>query len=170
MGRPRRRKGGGFRLFLSRVGAFLGIILAIVLTVLISGLLYAGDKVRLAAQGMPSSATLSQEMAGGVTQIYSTDRVLLGEVYTRVHERVDLKDIPQCLLDATIAIEDKRFYEHPGIDLKGIARSIYKNAAGGRRSEGASTLTQQLVRNVILRNREKTVERKLREALLWKRA
>ncbi len=166
MGRPRRRKGGGFRLFLSRVGAFLGIILAIILTVLISSLLYAGDKVRLAAQGMPSSATMSQEMAGGVTQIYSTDRVLLGEVYTRFHERVDLKDVPQRLQDATVAIEDKRFYEHPGIDLKGIARSIYKNAAGGRRSEGASTLTQQLVRNVILRNREKTVERKLREALL----
>ena len=166
MGRPRRRKGGGFRHWMSRLGAFLGILFALVLTALISGLLWAGGRVRRAAQGMPNAASMSQETAGGITQIYSTDRVLLGEIYTRFQEGVSIQDIPQSLRDATIAIEDKRFYEHPGIDLKGIGRALYKNAAGGRRGEGASTLTQQLVRNVILRNREKTMERKLQEALL----
>ncbi len=166
MGRPRRHKGGGFRRWMSRLGAFLGIVFALVLTALISGLLWAGGRVRLAAQNMPNAASMSQETAGGITQIYSTDRVLLGEIYTRFQEQVAFQDIPQSLRDATIAIEDKRFYEHPGIDLKGIGRALYKNAAGGRRGEGASTLTQQLVRNVILRNREKTMERKLQEALL----
>lgn len=166
MGRPRRHKRGGFRLWLRRFGAFLGILSALVLAALISGLLWAGGRVQLATKGMPNATALNQETAGGITQVYSTDKVLLGEIYSRFQEREDLVNIPQTLQDATVSIEDQRFYSHPGIDLRGIARALYKNASGGRRGEGASTLTQQLVRNVILRNREKTVERKLQEALL----
>jgi penicillin-binding protein 1A len=166
MGRPHRRRRGGFRLWVSRLGAFLGVLSALLFAAIISGVLYAGVRVRKVAQAMPDSTALSRETAGGITQIYSTDKVLLGEIYTRFQERVDIDQIPQILRDATISIEDQRFYEHPGIDLRGIARALYKNASGARRGEGASTLTQQLVRNVILRNREKTVERKLQEALL----
>ncbi|WP_395089936.1 transglycosylase domain-containing protein [Armatimonas sp.] len=166
MGRPRRRRKGGFRLWISRFGAFLGILSALILTALISGLLWAGGRVQLATVGMPNATALNQETAGGITQVYSTDKVLLGEIYSRFQEREDLVNIPQTLRDATVSIEDQRFYSHPGIDLRGIVRALYKNASGARRGEGASTLTQQLVRNVILRNREKTERRKLQEALL----
>ena len=66
---------------------------------------------------------------------------------------------------ATVAIEDRRFYEHGGIDVEGIARALWKNVSAGEVVEGGSTITQQLVRNLYI-GRERTVERKLKEACL----
>ena len=66
---------------------------------------------------------------------------------------------------ATVAIEDRRFYAHNGIDAEGIARAIWKNVSAGQVVEGGSTITQQLVRNLYI-GRERTVERKLKEACL----
>ena len=66
---------------------------------------------------------------------------------------------------ATVAIEDRRFYQHDGIDVEGIARALWKNVSAGQVVEGGSTITQQLVRNLYI-GREKTVERKLKEACL----
>jgi membrane peptidoglycan carboxypeptidase len=67
--------------------------------------------------------------------------------------------------EATVAIEDRRFYEHGGIDVEGIARALWKNVNAGEVVEGGSTITQQLVRNLYI-SRERTVERKLKEACL----
>ena len=66
---------------------------------------------------------------------------------------------------ATVAIEDRRFYQHGGIDVEGIARALWKNVNAGQVVEGGSTITQQLVRNLYI-SRERTVERKLKEACL----
>ena len=66
---------------------------------------------------------------------------------------------------ATVAVEDRRFYEHGGIDVEGIARALWKNVNAGEVVEGGSTITQQLVRNLYI-SRERTVERKLKEACL----
>ena len=66
---------------------------------------------------------------------------------------------------ATVAIEDRRFYEHGGLDVEGIARAVWKNVNAGEVVEGGSTITQQLVRNLYI-GRERTVERKLKEACL----
>ena len=66
---------------------------------------------------------------------------------------------------ATVAIEDRRFYQHDGIDVEGIARALWKNVSAGQVVEGGSTITQQLVRNLYI-GREQTVERKLKEACL----
>jgi membrane peptidoglycan carboxypeptidase len=73
--------------------------------------------------------------------------------------------IPQVMKDAIVAIEDRRFYSHPCIDLRAIARSVYVNVIQGSRSQGASTLAQQLARTALL-SREKTFTRKMRELLL----
>ncbi len=78
---------------------------------------------------------------------------------------IEPEDIPQVMKDAIVAIEDRRFYEHNGVDLEGIGRAAQANAAAGGVSQGGSTLTQQYVKNVYLSN-ERTVERKVREALL----
>ncbi len=67
---------------------------------------------------------------------------------------------------ATVAIEDRRFYEHGGIDAEGIARALWKNVNAGEVVQGGSTITQQLVRNLYPVSRERTVERKLKEACL----
>ncbi len=66
---------------------------------------------------------------------------------------------------ATVAIEDRRFYHHGGIDVEGIARALWKNVNAGEVVEGGSTITQQLVRNLYI-GRERTVQRKLKEACL----
>ncbi len=76
-----------------------------------------------------------------------------------------ITDIPADLQHATVAIEDSRFYNHVGIDLRGIGRAVVQNLRTGRVSQGGSTLTQQLARNVYL-TREKKLSRKLQEIIL----
>lgn len=78
-------------------------------------------------------------------------------------ERVVLKDISPLLIKATLAVEDRKFYDHPGFDLKGMARAVLVNLEHMDSKQGASTLTQQLARNLYL-SHEKTLVRKLKEA------
>src|SRR5688572_24824633 len=75
------------------------------------------------------------------------------------------KEVPQHLADAVIAIEDRRFYSHRGVDLRAIVRALARNFNAGEIREGGSTITQQLARTLI-REDERTVRRKLREAVL----
>ncbi len=83
----------------------------------------------------------------------------------RNRQPVPLKRISAWMPKATVAIEDRRFYQHGGIDVEGIARALWKNVSAGQVVEGGSTITQQLVRNLYI-GREQTVERKLKEACL----
>jgi len=82
---------------------------------------------------------------------------------------LDIDNIPQCLKDATIAVEDKNFYIHPGVDITGIARALWINIKGGETIAGGSTITQQVARNLLMSQNERmerTLRRKLREAVL----
>jgi len=82
---------------------------------------------------------------------------------------LSIDNIPQCLKDATIAVEDKNFYTNPGIDLTGIARAMWINIRGGETIAGGSTITQQVARNLLFSEQERTartLRRKLREAVL----
>ncbi|NLP45425.1 MAG: PBP1A family penicillin-binding protein [Epulopiscium sp.] len=88
---------------------------------------------------------------------------LYGDEANRIY--VELDKIPKHLQQAFIAIEDERFYEHFGIDLKGVARAIVKNIKNHSLSEGASTITQQLIKNNVL-SKEKKFERKIQEQYL----
>jgi penicillin-binding protein 1A len=99
------------------------------------------------------------------TIIYSSDNVILGRIYREDRTNVPLNDIPKNLRNATVAIEDRRFYKHSGIDMKGVARAIWQNLRGQRMAQGGSTITQQLARNVYLTQR-KTINRKVQEAVL----
>ncbi|HSE40292.1 MAG TPA: transglycosylase domain-containing protein, partial [Acidobacteriota bacterium] len=78
---------------------------------------------------------------------------------------VKFEDVPRHLVDAVIAIEDRRFYAHSGIDLRSIARALNGNIFGKGRLQGASTITQQLVKNFYL-TKEKSLKRKLNEAAM----
>jgi penicillin-binding protein 1B len=78
---------------------------------------------------------------------------------------VALKDVPQDLIEAVIAVEDQRFYSHYGVDPIGIARALWTNLRRGEVVQGGSTLTQQLVKNLYL-GRERTLRRKLEEAVM----
>ncbi len=78
---------------------------------------------------------------------------------------VTIKELPRYLPQAFVSIEDRRFYSHYGIDPVGIARAVMRNITGGRLSEGGSTLTQQLAKNLFL-TQERTASRKVQEAIL----
>ena len=98
--------------------------------------------------------------------VYAADNSLLGAIPAeRNRQPVPAAKISKWMPKATVAIEDRRFYEHNGVDVEGIARAAYKNLTAQRVVEGGSTITQQLVRNLYI-SRERTVERKLKEACL----
>ncbi len=86
-------------------------------------------------------------------------------MFTQDRVEIPVIDMPKHLLDAVVAVEDDRFYRHPGIDVAGIARAVVRNVRAGEIVEGGSTLTQQLVKNLYLTN-QRTWTRKVREAIL----
>jgi penicillin-binding protein 1A len=99
--------------------------------------------------------------------IYARDGSLLGSIPAeRNRQPVPLERISPWMRKATVAIEDRRFYQHGGIDVEGIARALVRDVRAGRVVEGGSTITQQLVRNLYIRKNERTLERKLTEACL----
>ena len=114
---------------------------------------------------LPQIRALEDFSPSAVTRIYSADQVLLAELYKKRRDPVPLSKIPEKLRQALIATEDRQFYEHSGVDLKGIARAIVRDIMAGEFVEGASTITQQLSKTLFL-TAEKTLERKLKEAFL----
>ena len=124
----------------------------------------------VAATGACSYTTTSLEPTPTVTR--QTSKVLAadGTLLTTLHgeenrETVPLSDIPRTLRDAVVAIEDERFWEHKGVDLRATLRAAYEDASKGRVLQGGSTITQQYVKNALLGS-ERTVSRKVREAAL----
>lgn len=98
------------------------------------------------------------------TTIETQDGELLGELYNENRTPVSIEHIPDHVKNAFIAIEDRRFYKHAGIDLKSVIRAVYKNIIALGKVEGASTLTQQLAKNLYLYN-DKTWTRKAKEVM-----
>jgi len=102
------------------------------------------------------------------TKIYDREeKTVLYEIFTEERRTlVEISDIPKNLIYATITVEDRNFFEHKGFDLKGIARAIIANIfGGGKKIQGGSTITQQLIKNAILKP-ERTFARKIRELIL----
>ncbi len=114
---------------------------------------------------LPTPERLQAASRARSTRIYDRDNTLLYTIYgNRNQTFVALSQIPKNLQDATIAIEDKDFYKHGAIDLRGISRAIY-SIVFKQQLQGGSTLTQQLVKNSLLSS-ERTVQRKVREIIL----
>ena len=110
--------------------------------------------------------TLHPIAIGQNSFVYAADGTLLGSIPAeRNREPVGLRRMAHWLPSATIAIEDRRFYEHGGVDYVGIARALWRDVSAGRVVEGGSTIAQQLVRNLYT-GRERTFERKVKEACL----
>ena len=97
-------------------------------------------------------------------RVYTADGALLGEFGEEHRDFMPIQDIPQVLKDALLSIEDARFYEHSGIDYRGVTRALLADLTGGFH-QGASTITMQVARNFFL-SQEKTVKRKLTEVFL----
>ncbi|OOH88478.1 penicillin-binding protein [Pasteurellaceae bacterium 15-036681] len=114
-------------------------------------------------QDLPDVGSLKEVELQQPMQIFTADGKLIGEVGEQRRIPVKLEEVPQVLIDAIIATEDTRFYEHKGVDPKGIMRAVLRSAQGD--TQGASTITQQLARNFFL-SPERKLERKLKEVIL----
>ncbi len=114
---------------------------------------------------LPQIERIGDYKPKGVTTILSDDGVLMAEVYEERRYPVSFEEIPALVKHAFLAAEDASFYEHPGIDVRGIIRAVYANWRGGGKKQGASTITQQVVKSLLL-TREKTFTRKAKEAIL----
>lgn len=99
------------------------------------------------------------------TKLYSADGELIAEFAEEKRILVRLEEIPQMLKNAVIAVEDKHFYRHKGIDISGILRALWANIRSGRITQGGSTITQQLAKNIFL-TPERTYRRKIQEILI----
>jgi penicillin-binding protein 1A len=121
----------------------------------------------MAYPNLPELDTLTDYRPKMPLRIFSADNVLIGEFGEERRNLVRIKDIPDVMKKAVLAIEDDRFYEHGGVDYTGILRAAVHNATGGAK-QGASTITQQVARNFFLSS-EQTLKRKAYEVLLaWK--
>ena len=116
----------------------------------------------------PSLANLEPITKGAVSKVYAADGSLIGVIHSdKIRQPISSARMPQDLKDATVAIEDRRFYSHGGIDPSAIVRAGWEDlAAGGKPREGGSTITQQLVRNLYISDPQDTLKRKIIEAHL----
>lgn len=115
--------------------------------------------------GLPDVSKLDVYEPARTTKIYAADGTLIATLFDENRTYVDYDKIAPIMVSALVAIEDRRFFDHEGVDLKGIARALMGNASSGGVEQGASTLTMQLARRLFLTD-ERTYARKAREAVL----
>jgi penicillin-binding protein 1A len=119
------------------------------------------------AANAPSLSTLRSVDKGASSQVFAKDGQRLGFIQSdELRQPVTIAQMPQALRDATVAIEDQRYFQHAGVDIEGIVRAAVKNLGTGRTVQGGSTLTMQLVRNLYLPTQHRDFKLKIWEAKL----
>lgn len=150
------QSGGATRWLRRALWALLALSLA--------GALTLGATVLVLLPQLPDTSSLANYKPKQPLRVYTADGVEIGGFGHEKREYLRIEQFPKLMRDSLLAVEDSRFYEHPGIDVIGVLRAIVANATGGR-TQGASTITQQVARTFFL-TRERTLSRKLKEALL----
>lgn len=115
--------------------------------------------------GLVLAAPLPEARLPQATLILDANGTVVVRLFTENRQVIPLAEMPQYLLDAVVAVEDRHFYRHHGLDPLGIARAVIRNLVAGEVVEGGSTLTQQLAKNLYLTS-ERTATRKLQEAII----
>ena len=158
----RRRRRGGFFLRL------VGFIFAAGMIIFIAAAGAAAFVLWKVSNELPDYEVLAKYEPPVMTRIHANDGRLIAEFARERRIYVPMTAVPDLVIKAFISAEDKNFYQHGGIDLQGIIRAVVTNmsaAQSGRRSVGASTITQQVAKNFLL-TKDQTMERKLKEAIL----
>ncbi len=117
---------------------------------------------------LPQIGKLADYTPKQVTVILDANDRRIGEIYTQRRTMVPYEKIPPIVVDAFVAAEDNHFWEHSGIDYIGMARAFFANLRAGKKTQGASTITQQVVKNLLL-TPERTFKRKIQEIILARR-
>jgi penicillin-binding protein 1A len=161
----RQRKSRRRKRHTGRSSVLLG--LAVLATVAVIAVISAVGYVLAIAASAPDLSELKPADKGQLSVVYAVDGSRLGFIQSDVLRRVvPWRDIPVNLRRATVAIEDERFYKHDGVDLNAIVRAGIKNLESGKTVQGGSTITQQLVRALYIKDPKRDFARKIREAKL----
>src|SRR5579872_3090660 len=114
---------------------------------------------------LPSVETLRDIQLQTPLMVYTHDHKLIGQFGEKRRIPITLADVPPMMLNAFISTEDRRFYDHSGVDFRGLMRAAHHVVTEGNRGQGGSTITMQLARNMFL-SPQKTYLRKINEILL----
>lgn len=144
---------------------FLSIFIRVLLSTGMAGLCALVVIVLYTNAQLPEVNDLEDIQLQVPLRIYTADGKLIGEYGEKRRTPISIQDVPPTLINAILATEDRRFYEHNGVDIRGIARASVHLLVSGTKGQGASTITMQVARNFFL-TRKKTFGRKLNEALL----
>ena len=158
----RRRRKRSWLLSLLTFAFAAGVVLFLVATTAVGYIVWQSSR------DLPDYERLAKYEPPVMTRIHANDGALMAEYARERRIFVPINVVPKMVIQAFLAAEDRRFYEHGGFDFTGIARALYKNFQNwgrGRRLEGASTITQQVAKNFLLSSRQE-VDRKVKEALL----
>ena len=143
----------------------LGALLATAWSVLVLvGMGFAGAYQYLAPE-IPDAASLRDVKTQLPLRVYTRDGKLMAQIGEQRRIPVAFDEIPPVVIDAFLAAEDARFFEHPGVDWMSLVRALVANVSSGSVREGGGTITMQLARNTVLTS-EKTLRRKLKEVFL----
>ena len=143
------------------------VFFAVVLILAVVGVASAFAVVQSWLKDLPDYKAKDAFQVAQATRIYSADGRLLARLYLQNRDVVPISEISTDLVDGIVAVEDERYYQHPGVDPVGIIRAVVTNVTGGDR-QGASTITQQYIRATLLLDErtQMTLARKVREAYL----
>ena len=147
---------------------FINPIIKIILILSITLLLIIFSAFFYFSSGLPDYKKLSNYEPPISSRVYSEDGSLIAEYSLQKRLFVPYKSIPDRIINSFLSAEDKNFFDHPGVDAKGILRASIKNITNilsEKRLEGASTITQQVAKNFLLTN-EVSIKRKIKEAIL----
>ncbi|MGI9081396.1 MAG: transglycosylase domain-containing protein [Thermoleophilaceae bacterium] len=157
--KSKRKRNRGRNGFLLSLGALVVIVLIAVASVVGYVLAVAGSA--------PALSTLKPNDKGESSVIFAADGSRLGYVQSdEIRTPVPWRSMPRDIRQAVVAIEDERFYEHKGVDYSAIIRAGVKNLRSGKNVQGGSTITQQLVRALYIKDPRRNFKRKIREAKL----
>nr|WP_252727203.1 PBP1A family penicillin-binding protein [Paracoccus sp. C2R09] len=146
--------------------SFFGAIFSWVVTGLFFAALTVGGIFWIYSRDLPSHETLAQYAPKTISRVYSGEGQLIDEFAEERRIFVPVEEIPDLVKQAFISAEDKNFYSHPGYDLRGIIGAAWQAvASGGNSVRGASTITQQVMKNFLLSS-DRSVERKVKELIL----
>ncbi len=150
--------------------SLLGFGFAASVVIFVVGSAVAGYMLMRASEDLPNYEKLAEYQPPVMTRIHANDGSLIAEYARERRIFVPINTVPKVVIEAFLSAEDSRFYEHGGLDFQGIARAVIKivsDKVQGRRSrvQGASTITQQVAKNFLLTS-DRTLDRKLKEAIL----
>ncbi len=146
--------------------SFFGAIFSWVVTGVFFAALTVGGIFWIYSRDLPSHETLAQYSPKTISRIYSAEGQLIDEFAEERRIFVPIDEVPDLIKQAFISAEDKNFYSHPGYDIRGILSAAFEAAAtGGSSVRGASTITQQVMKNFLLSS-DRSVERKVKELIL----